>query len=118
MVSFVSLRDPKITLQLKFSGENQTFTIKTDDMELAGSIVQDLCLYMGIADLSSSADFPQEFEAFKKVLDLVEEYNSVRTKMSADTADSSNLIKNLIILKNSFKYLFIILLVSTELKNK
>jgi Bardet-Biedl syndrome 2 protein len=39
--------------------------IRTDDMELAGELVQDLCAYVGIKELQSVADFPQEMEAFR-----------------------------------------------------
>jgi hypothetical protein len=74
-----------------------TITIRTDSMELAGDIIQDLCRYLKIENLESLADFPAEMETFQGVLTRVEEYNAQRLKMSADIADSSNLVKTLVI---------------------
>jgi len=45
--------------------------IRTDDMELAGDIVQELCDFLNISELSSTADFPHEFEALQTILVLV-----------------------------------------------
>lgn len=52
---------------------------------------------MGITDLSSVANFPLAMEGFKGVLEKVEEFNATRLKMNADMAESSNLIKTLLI---------------------
>ena len=43
-------------------------TIRVNNMEVAGEIIQDLCSFLTINELESVADFPQEFEEFKKVL--------------------------------------------------
>jgi Bardet-Biedl syndrome 2 protein len=50
-----------------------------------------------IEHLESVADFPTEMAAFDAILQRVEEHNSVRLKLSAEIADSSNLIKTLVI---------------------
>lgn len=42
--------------------------IRTDNIEVAGEIVQDLAGYLGIVELQSSAEFPQEMSSFKDVL--------------------------------------------------
>lgn len=46
-------------------------TIRTDSMEVAGDIVQDMAGYLGIGELQSSAMFPVELEAFQDVLSKV-----------------------------------------------
>lgn len=46
-------------------------TIKTDSMEVAGDIIQDMASYLGIGELQSSAVFPVELEAFQDVLTKV-----------------------------------------------
>lgn len=74
-----------------------TVTIRTDHMELAGDIVQDLCKYLKISDLDCIAEFPEETAAFTQVLEKVEEFNAARLKMSADIADQSALVKMLVI---------------------
>lgn len=42
--------------------------VRTDNIEVAGDIVQDLAGYLGISELQSSADFPHEMSSFKDVL--------------------------------------------------
>jgi len=71
--------------------------IRTDSMELAGDIVQDLCRYLKLDNVESVADFPTEMAEFEQVLQRVEEFNAVRLKLSAEMADSSNLVKTYVI---------------------
>merc|ERR1719326_299561 len=80
-------------------------TIKSDDLEVAGDIVQDLCTYLQITELESTADFPDEMEKFKAVLMRVDEYNAVRLKLTAEMADSSNLVKALIVKAEDYRML-------------
>lgn len=42
--------------------------IRVDDMELAGELVQDLCKYLGLEELESSAIFPAEMDSLRTVL--------------------------------------------------
>jgi len=74
-----------------------TISIRTDSMELAGDVVQDLCRYLSLSNVESVAEFPDEFSAFAGVLQKVDDFNAARLKMSADIADSSNLVKMLVI---------------------
>jgi Bardet-Biedl syndrome 2 protein len=94
---FQSISDGQ-PLIIKMGPENGgTISIRTDSMELAGDVVQDLCRYLSLTQLDSVAEFPDEFATFAGVLAKVEDYNSARLKMSADIADSSNLVKMLVI---------------------
>ena len=43
------------------------------------------------------ADFPDFIKALDEILSKVEEFNSVREKVSAEMADHSNLIRSLLI---------------------
>uniref|UniRef100_A0A7S0QX50 Bardet-Biedl syndrome 2 protein homolog n=1 Tax=Pyramimonas obovata TaxID=1411642 RepID=A0A7S0QX50_9CHLO len=96
-LSFVSLRDGK-SLWIDMTSDNGgTFAIKTEDMEAAGEMVQDLCGFLGVTELESIAEFPYEMETFRSVLMQVDEYNAVRLKLTAEMADSSNLVKTLVI---------------------
>jgi len=40
-------------------------------MELAGDIVQELCDFLNVTELASTADFPHEFDALQTVLTMV-----------------------------------------------
>lgn len=43
-------------------------TINTDDIDLAGDIIQSMASFFGIEDLQVEADFPVYFEELRKVL--------------------------------------------------
>ena len=43
-------------------------TLKTDDMDLAGDVIQALAVFLNLDDLQSTADFPHEMEKLREVL--------------------------------------------------
>uniref|UniRef100_A0A4W2FYJ6 BBSome complex member BBS2 n=1 Tax=Bos indicus x Bos taurus TaxID=30522 RepID=A0A4W2FYJ6_BOBOX len=75
----------------------QRITVNTDDIDLAGDIIQSMASFFAIEDLQVEADFPVYFEELRKVLVKVDEYHSVHQKLSADMADNSNLIRSLLV---------------------
>lgn len=94
-VCFSSLRNGgQLLIKIKLNGE---VTINTDDIDLAGDIIQSLASFFAIEELQVEADFPAYFEELKKVLMKVDEYHSVYQKLSADMADNSNLIRSLLV---------------------
>lgn len=96
-VGFNSLRDGR-ALWLRLTPDNgSTMQILTDDMELAGEVLQDLCAHLQITELESVAEFPQEMESFRAVLLRVDDFNAARIKMTAEMADTSQLAKTLVI---------------------
>merc|ERR1712048_305297 len=56
-------------------------------------------------ELESTANFPDEMEKFKQVLKQVDEYNAVRLKLTAEMADSANLVKALIVKAEDYRML-------------
>jgi Bardet-Biedl syndrome 2 protein len=50
-----------------------------------------------VQELDSVAEFPQEMLALRDVLMRVDDYNATRLKLTAEMADSSNLVKTLVI---------------------
>merc|ERR1712110_345580 len=58
-----------------------------------------------VTELESQANFPEEMEKFKSVLMKVDEYNAVRLKLTAEMADSSNLVKALIVKAEDYRML-------------
>lgn len=42
--------------------------VRTDDLELAGEVVQDAAAYLGLADLESTAHFPTQMQDFQAVM--------------------------------------------------
>ena len=51
--------------------ESFQVTIQTDDMELAGNIIQSMGKFLNIEDLQTTGDFPQELEILQKVFSQV-----------------------------------------------
>ena len=39
--------------------------IKTDDMDLAGDVIQSVCQFLNIDDLQVTADFPDDMEKLR-----------------------------------------------------
>jgi Bardet-Biedl syndrome 2 protein len=74
-----------------------TVTLRTDDMDLAGDIVQELCAVVGVTDLESTCDFPEDMERFRETLREVDERNADRARLAAEVADGANLVKSYII---------------------
>lgn len=103
--SFTSLRNGEpLRIQMTAEGGGQVI-IRTDDMEVAGELVQDLCTFLQVTELESAASFPDEEEKFRAVLQRVDEYNAVRLKLTAEMADSANLVKALIVKAEDYRML-------------
>jgi len=95
--AFQSLRDGR-PLWLKMTAEaGGTMQVLTEDIELAGEVLTDLCSALQVVELESHAEFPQEMEVFRAVLLRVDEYNATRLKLTAEMADQSNIAKTLVI---------------------
>ena len=43
-------------------------TLKSDDMDLVGDLIQALCVFLNIDDLQVTADFPDIMESLKQIL--------------------------------------------------
>uniref|UniRef100_A0A3B5M9J8 Bardet-Biedl syndrome 2 n=1 Tax=Xiphophorus couchianus TaxID=32473 RepID=A0A3B5M9J8_9TELE len=72
-------------------------TLTTDDIDLAGDLVQSLASFLAMEDLSVEADFPSYFEELRTTLTEVDEFHSVHQKLTADMADHSNYIRNMLV---------------------
>ena len=93
--AFTSLRDGKpMVIEMAADGR---MTVATESMEAAGEVVQEIAAYLQMTELESVANFPAEMAAFEGVLAAVDEFNQTRLKLTAEMADSSNLLKSLVI---------------------
>ncbi|XP_020661772.3 BBSome complex member BBS2 [Pogona vitticeps] len=94
-VCFTSLRDAgQLCIQTKPTGE---ITINTDNIDLAGDIIQSMASFWGIEDLQVEADFPAYFEEVRKALVVVDNSHTVCQKLTANMADSSNFIRSILV---------------------
>lgn len=95
-VKFVHLKSGE-PLQIKFDDQKGEMTLAVDCMDTAGEIVQDFSTFSQIHELETVAEFPQELEKLKQLLDQVERYNASRLQLMADMGDSSQFVKSLVI---------------------
>ncbi|KAJ6666204.1 hypothetical protein lerEdw1_001109 [Lerista edwardsae] len=94
-VCFTSLRDAgQLCIKIKPSGE---ITISTDDINLAGDIIQSMASFLAVEDLQVEADFPAYFEELRKALIKVDDSHSVCQKLTANMADKSSLIRSMLV---------------------
>ncbi|XP_043935476.1 Bardet-Biedl syndrome 2 protein [Protopterus annectens] len=95
-VCFVSLRGAgPLFIRMKQNGQ---ITINTDDMDLAGDVIQSLATFLALEELQVEADFPAYFEDLRNTLVQVDDYHSVHQKLTAEMADHSNLIRSMLVL--------------------
>jgi len=103
-VRLLSLRtETPLRIKMKSSGE---ITIQTDDMDLAGSLVQALTSFLAVTDLQSSMDFPDHLEKLREILVKADELHTVRERLSAEMADHSNLIRSLVVRAEDARIMF------------
>ncbi|CAF2314792.1 unnamed protein product [Rotaria sp. Silwood2] len=94
-VTFLCVRtDLKLVIKMQNTGQVR---IQTDDMELAGNIIQSLGKFLKIENLQTVVDFPQEFEILEQVFYQIEAYQNARQKISSDMAEHASVIRNFLI---------------------
>ncbi|XP_010220772.1 PREDICTED: Bardet-Biedl syndrome 2 protein [Tinamus guttatus] len=94
-VCFTSLRNAgQLCIKIKPGGE---VSVSTDDIDLAGDIIQSMASFLAIEDLQVEADFPAYFEELRKVLVKVDERHAVNQRLTADMAEHSGLIRSVLI---------------------
>ncbi|KPP75942.1 Bardet-Biedl syndrome 2 protein-like [Scleropages formosus] len=94
-VKFTCLRGGGLlSISMQPSGE---ITLKTDDIDLAGDLIQSLASFLAIEDLQAEADFPAYFEELRVTLTEVDEFHSVHQKLTAAMADHSNHIRTMLV---------------------
>lgn len=57
-----------ITKTLSTGVVGKQVVVRSDDLELAGEVVQDAAAYLGLTDLESTAHFPEHMQHFQAVL--------------------------------------------------
>lgn len=93
-MNLMSLRDNS-NLQLKY--EAGTMVIATENMGLAADLIQSLAGYLNLEQLQTYAEFPSVFESVAEYLDRIADLQQNAIRMAATVADSSNIIRSLIV---------------------
>lgn len=103
--NFISLRTGEPLCISMSNEQGGMLTIRTEDIEVAGDMIQDMMAFLQVQELESTANFPGEMDKFKQVLLRVDEYNAVRLKLTAEMADAANLVKALIVKAEDYRML-------------
>ncbi|KAF4101311.1 Bardet-Biedl syndrome 2 protein homolog [Onychostoma macrolepis] len=94
-ITFTALRGGGLLkINMQPSGE---INLRTDDIDLAGDLVQSLATFLAIEDLQAEADFSVYFKELRATLTEVDEFHSVHQKLTAAMADHSNYIRNMLV---------------------
>ena len=99
---FVSLRDAKV-LSIFFNRGH--VVLQCENMELASTLFQSLCRHIDLKEVQSVAKFPNQFETFQKLLERVNELKCARTSHVTDMAESTNLLKNTVVMAEDSRIL-------------
>ncbi|CAG0885801.1 unnamed protein product [Darwinula stevensoni] len=71
--------------------------VLTDDMDIAGDVIQSLASFLNLEDLQVHADFPSEAQKIETLLQKADELQAVRDRLSTDMADNAGIIRTLVI---------------------
>ncbi|XP_063718376.1 Bardet-Biedl syndrome 2 protein homolog isoform X2 [Symsagittifera roscoffensis] len=73
-------------------------TFRTDDIELAGDLVQSLFEFISVSgDIQCEAHFPHVLYNLKHLVQQVDDLYEARSRLSAEVADNSTLIRSMVV---------------------
>jgi Bardet-Biedl syndrome 2 protein len=93
-IRFMSLRTDKV---LQISMQNTTIRIMTDEIDLAGNILQDLCKFFQISELDTSIGYPDVVEETSSLLMRIEKLDSVRNQFNINMTEIITFIKDIFV---------------------
>ncbi len=89
--------DKDESLEIQIDINKSLVQIRSDNIELISEMIQDMAQYMNINELETQGKFPREMQNFKKTLKEVEDFKKARMNVTADIADSVQLVKTYIV---------------------
>ncbi|XP_013137030.1 PREDICTED: Bardet-Biedl syndrome 2 protein homolog [Papilio polytes] len=93
-ITFLSLRD-KSRLNMSFAADGQV-KFATPDIGLAGDLIQSLAIYLNLADLQSTAHFPETEDKLREEMENASQVGETRSRLAAETAEKAQLITALL----------------------
>ncbi|KAJ9598202.1 hypothetical protein L9F63_011122 [Diploptera punctata] len=102
-IHFLSLRDnAELGLKMESNGH---MVITTQNMTLAGDIIQSLVSFLNLDELQITADFPEEEEKIGELLQKISALQDVRLRLGAEMADHSGVIRSLVVRAEDARHL-------------
>jgi Bardet-Biedl syndrome 2 protein len=94
-ISLVSLRDGSPLIITFYNDSN--ILIQSDDVELAGNLIQAIAQFMNVTNLISTANFPLEVSKFRQLFDKLQGLQQSANVLRTDAALKINLAKILVL---------------------
>jgi Bardet-Biedl syndrome 2 protein len=93
-IRFLSLRTDKV---LQIFMQNTTMKIYTDEIELAGNILQDVCGFFQITDIDTQISYLETVEVLNSLINRVEHLYTIRNRFNINMAEIITVIKDLFV---------------------
>ncbi|KAJ0174267.1 hypothetical protein K1T71_010413 [Dendrolimus kikuchii] len=93
-VSLFCLRDRSI-LDMDFFADGHV-KFSTNDLRLAGDLVQSLAVFLNLSDLQSVAHFPEAEKSLRVEMENASQIGQMRSRLAAETAERAQLITALL----------------------
>ncbi|XP_078490240.1 BBSome complex member BBS2-like [Ciona intestinalis] len=91
---FIALRGGDLVIKMDNSGQVR---ILTDNIDLAGDVIQSLASFLRLDHLQVTAHFPMHLERLSSIMTSVDNLHAVTQKLAAEMTDHSNLIRSLVV---------------------
>lgn len=93
-IRFLSLRTDKV---LQIFMQNTTIQLMTDEIELAGNVLQDLCKYFQITDLDTSISYPEYVDDLDVLIKRIEKLDNIRNQFNINMTEIISFIKDIFV---------------------
>uniref|UniRef100_A0A0M3KEJ5 BBS2_C domain-containing protein n=1 Tax=Anisakis simplex TaxID=6269 RepID=A0A0M3KEJ5_ANISI len=94
-VRFYSMRSAgMLFIEMDNSGK---VTVRNDDMELVGNVIQAIAEYFHITNITTIASFPKAMKAFSELTEKLNEMFALRDQLAAAVAERANSVKEMLV---------------------
>lgn len=102
-VYFVNVKNKRV-LSVEYDYNAFNMIIRYDDIEIVskkftyiGEVVQDMAEFIGLQELSSEANFPEDMNKFRNTLDKISDLSENKVQISAGMAEKIRVLKTALI---------------------
>lgn len=93
-IRFMSLRTDKV---LQISAKDNVLSIFTEEIELAGNILQDMCIFFKLNDLNTVINYTEVVKGFTGNIEKIKELDKERNQYSINMTEIITFIKDLFV---------------------
>ena len=90
--------EQQLIIQARSESDGTLMQISYDDLETVGDMIQDMCTFVKVAELTPEVmDFPVEKQKVTELIENIEEYDKLRNYFSSNIAESVNNAKAFVV---------------------